>query len=133
MRHWPMRILYIDDDESLVFLVRRLLDRGGYRVSGYVNQREALDALGADPTAFDLVVTDYNMPGMSGLHVAREVRAIRDDLPVAIASGFIDEELRAKAGAAGVRELIFKANSAEAVCEAIARLAQAVGDRSKSS
>ena len=67
------------------------------------------------------------MPGMSGLDVAREVRTIRPDLPVAVASGFIDEELRTQAGAAGVRELIFKANQAEDFCEAFVRLANAVG------
>ena len=126
------RIAYIDDDESLVFLVQRLLERRGFRVSGYTNQREALAVIGAEPDRFDLVVSDYNMPGMSGLDVARAVRAIRADLPVAIASGFIDEALRAEAGAAGVRELIFKADAAEDVCEAFARLAQAVGAKSKS-
>ena len=115
-------ILYLDDDESLVFLVKRLLERRGYRVSGHTDQREALNALRADAAGFDLVVTDYNMPGMSGLDVAREVRAIREDLPVAVASGFIDEALRAQAGGAGVRELIFKANAVEDLCEAIARL-----------
>ena len=119
-------ILYLDDDESLVFLVQRLLERRGYRVSGYIGQDDALDALRADPAGFDLVVTDYNMPGMSGLDVAREVRATRADLPVAVASGFIDEELRAQAGGAGVREVIFKADTAEDLCEGIARLAQAV-------
>jgi len=120
-------ILYIDDDEALVFLVQRLLARRGFRVSGYINQRAALDALVADPSGFDLVVSDYNMPGMSGLDVAREVRAIRAELPVAVASGFIDEELRAQAGGAGVRELIFKADAVEELCEAFARLAQTVG------
>ena len=50
---------------------------------------------------------------MSGLDVAREVRALRADLPVAIASGFIDEVLRSEAVEAGVRELIFKADAVE--------------------
>jgi PAS domain S-box-containing protein len=122
-------ILYLDDDESLTFLIRRLLERRGCRVSGYIDQHEALTALRADPAGFDLVVTDYNMPGMSGLDVAHAVRAIRADLPVAIASGFIDEALHAQAEGAGVRELIFKANAAEDLCEAVARLAQTVGLR----
>ena len=126
-------ILYIDDDESMLFLVQRLLERRGFRVSGYADQFSALNALRADPVGFDLVVTDYNMPGMSGLDVAREVRAIRADLPVAIASGFIDEALRAQAAGAGVRELIFKAAAAEDVCEAFARLALTTAVKLKSS
>jgi signal transduction histidine kinase/ActR/RegA family two-component response regulator len=120
------RILYLDDDESLVYLVQRLLERRGYRVSGYTDQREALDAIRADPAMFDLVVTDYNMPGMSGLDVARSARAIRADLPIAIASGFIDETLRSQAESAGVHELIFKANEVEELCDAFERLAQTV-------
>ncbi|MBL0124383.1 MAG: response regulator [Betaproteobacteria bacterium] len=127
--HGGKHILYLDDDESLVFLVSRLLERSGHRISGHTDQREALDALRADPNAFDLVVTDYNMPGMSGLDVARAVRTIRADLPVAIASGFIDETLQSQAEGAGVRELIFKANAVEELCEAFARLAQAVGKK----
>jgi len=119
-------ILYIDDDESLVFLVKRLMERRGCRISGFTDQREGLDALRADPASFDLVVTDYNMPGMSGLDVAREVRAIRADLPVAIASGFIDEALQTQANGAGVRELIFKASAVEDLCDAFVRLAQTV-------
>ena len=124
-------ILYLDDDESLVYLITRLLERRGFRVSGFIDQRKALDALRAAPTTFDLVVTDYNMPGMSGLDVAREVHSIRADLAVAVASGFIDESLRVQADVAGVKELIFKANAVEDLCEAFARLAQAVGEKSK--
>ena len=45
---------------------------------------------------------------------------------MAVASGFIDEALSAQAAGAGVRELIFKADAAEDLCEALARLAQAL-------
>jgi CheY-like chemotaxis protein len=114
-------VLYLDDEDSLVLLVKRLLQRRGYRVSGYECQQEALDALRADPAAFDLVVTDFNMPGMSGLDVAREVQSIRADLPVVIASGYIDDALRVKAEGAGVRDLIFKANVVEEFCDAVER------------
>ena len=115
-------ILYLDDDDALVSLTRRLLLRRGYRISGFVNQDEALAALRADPAGFDLVLTDYNMPGMSGLDVARAVRAIRPDLPVAVTSGFIDESLRAQAAGAGVRELIFKATHIETFCATVQAL-----------
>ena len=123
------RILYIDDDESLVFLVTRLLERRGYDITGFTDQRAALAALQANPDDFGLIVSDYNMPGMSGLDIAQEVRSIRPDLPVAIASGFIDERLVAEAQGAGVCELIFKANVVEELCEAFIRLANSVVHR----
>ena len=115
-------ILYLDDDEAIVFLMTRLLQRQGYKVSGYTDPHEALAAVRARPREFDLAVTDYNMPGMSGLDVAQALREIRSDLPVALASGYITEELRAQAPAAGVRELIYKPNTADDFCASVARL-----------
>ena len=118
-------ILYVDDDEAMVFLMTRLLERQGYRVSGYTDAREALAAVRSQPEAFNLVVTDYNMPDLSGLELARALREIRADLPVALASGYITEELRVQAPAAGVIELVYKPNTVDELCEMVARLAKA--------
>ena len=118
-------ILYVDDDESIVSLMTRLLERQGYRVSAYIDPHEALAAVRVQPEAIDLAVTDYNMPGMSGLEVAIALREIRADLPILLASGHITEELRAQAPAAGVSELIHKPDAADELCELVARLANA--------
>jgi len=126
-------VLYVDDEEAIIFLMTRLLQRQGFRVSGYTDPQEALAAVRADPGRFDLAVTDYSMPGMSGLEVARALKEIRADLPVVLASGYITEELRAKAPAAGVCELIYKPNTVEDLCEAVARLAQATAQTPTSS
>ena len=115
-------ILYVDDDESQVFLIKRMLERWGYRVSAYLEQREALDALLADAPSFDLVVTDFNMPGLSGLEVARAIRDARPDLPVILISGYITDELRAQAEAVGVRELIAKPHEVEELRDMVHRL-----------
>jgi len=64
---------------------------------------------------------------MSGLDVAREIRSIRADLPVAVASGFVDEKLQAMSADAGVVEVIFKANVVEEFCDAVQRLASRGG------
>jgi signal transduction histidine kinase len=117
-------ILYLDDDDTLVFLVRRLLERRGYRVTAFTEQRLAIEAVRADPTGFQLLLTDFNMPGMSGLDVARAVLALSPSLPVAVASGYITDELQAEARAAGVREVVFKTDAVEAFCEIVARLVQ---------
>ena len=115
-------MLYIDDDEALVRLVTRMLERSGYRVTGYTKSADALQAVRADPGRFDLMVTDYNMPGMSGLDVAREVSRIRPDLPIVVTSGYITDELREKAPGAGVRQLVYKPDSAEELCETVRNL-----------
>ncbi len=116
-------MLYLDDEESLVFLVTRTLKRLGHRVSGYTQAAAALAAVRADPSQFDLVVTDLNMPGMSGLEVARELSRLRPDLPVVLTSGYITEELREQALEARVRQLIYKPNTVEELCDVVQRLA----------
>jgi signal transduction histidine kinase len=118
----PRHILYLDDDDTLVFLVRRLLERRGYRVTAMLNQQDAIDAVRDNPTGFDLLLTDFNMPGMSGLEVAKAVLAINPALPVAVASGYITDELQADALAAGVREVVFKTDAVEDFCAMVARL-----------
>ena len=115
-------ILYLDDDDTLVFLVRRLLERRGYRVTAMTDQQAAIDAVREQPQGFDLLLTDYNMPGMSGLDVAKAVLAINPALPVAVASGYITDELQAEAMAAGVREVVFKTDAVEDFCAVVARL-----------
>ena len=120
-------ILYLDDDDTLVFLVRRLLQRRGYRVTALSVQQDALATLREHPGEFALLLTDYNMPGMSGLEVAREALVIAPDLPVAVASGYITDELQAEARSAGVREVVFKTDAVEQFCEIVARLVKPAG------
>ena len=110
----------------MVLLVTRLLERRNFVVSGFTDASAAIALLRGDPAAFALVVTDYNMPYLSGLDVARAVRDIRADLPVAVVSGFIDETLLSHAREAGVRELIVKTVDVAEFCTSIQRLADNV-------
>ncbi|MGC4367873.1 hybrid sensor histidine kinase/response regulator [Hydrogenophaga sp. R2] len=124
----PMpHVLYLDDDDTLVFLVRRLLERRGFRVTAFTAQNDAIEAVRAAPGQFDLLLTDFNMPGMSGLEVARAVLAIEPSLTVAVASGYITDEMQAEARAAGVREVVFKTDAVETFCEVVSRLVQPAG------
>ena len=122
IRGMGRRLLYIDDDASVVDLMQRLLERREYVVTAFTDPRAALDALRRDPFAFDLVVSDYNMPYLSGLDVARAVRDIRSDLPVAVTSGFVDQRLLTLSEAAGVRELIVKPIDSAMLCDMLQRL-----------
>jgi len=102
------RILYIDDEDALVTLARRLLERLGYRVAGFSIPEAALAAFEAAPYEFDLVLSDLSMPGMSGIDVARRVLEIRPDIPVLLASGYVRNEDVEVARSIGVREIIWK-------------------------
>jgi len=119
MKH---HVMYVDDDQALVFLVQRLLRRRGYEVSGYTDPHEATAALRAAPQAFDLLVTDYNMPGFCGVDLVREARLIRPDLPVALASGYVTAEIEQAALAEGAQALIHKPNDVEELCATVQRL-----------
>ena len=101
-------VLYIDDDETMVLMVERLLQRSGYRVTTFNDAERAVAALEARPGEFALVVTDFNMPGLTGLDVARALAASHPDLPVIISSGYITDDLRSQAERLGVRRLLEK-------------------------
>ncbi len=115
-------VMYVDDDEALVFLVKRLLTRKGYRVVTFTDPLQALAVLRADPSACDLLVTDYNMPGYSGVDLLREVKALMPDLPVALASGYVTPEIERDALAAGARALIHKPNDVDELCATVQKL-----------
>jgi len=101
-------VLFIDDDETMALLAERVLRRAGYRSTTFSDAAQALAAVRADPAAFDAVVTDYNMPGTTGLDVARALAKLAPDLPVFIGSGYVDAALQDAATAAGVRGLLHK-------------------------
>ena len=115
-------VMYVDDDEALVFLVQRLLRKRGYAVSGFTDPHAATQALREDPKRYDLLVTDYNMPGYSGIDLVRAALAIRADLPVALASGYITAEIEQAALAEGARALIHKPNDAQELCATVDQL-----------
>ena len=115
-------LLYVDDDEVVALTLQLLLERQGYRVTRRANGLQALAALQASPSTFDLVITDHNMPGMSGLALAESLREHWPSLPVIITSGYVTDELQQRAAAAGVRAVLLK----EFAVERIAALLQSV-------
>jgi two-component system cell cycle sensor histidine kinase/response regulator CckA len=117
-------IMYVDDDEALLFLVKRALTKRGFEVSIFHDPRQAVEALRERPLNFDLLITDYNMPGYSGLEVLREAHLIHPELPIALASGYVTPEIERNALAAGARALIYKPNDVEEMCATLQRLLQ---------
>jgi CheY-like chemotaxis protein len=82
------RILFVDDEESLAQLGQMALVSLGYEVVSHTSSRAALDAFRTAPAGFDLVITDYTMPHLTGEDLVREVRRIRPDIPIILCTGF---------------------------------------------
>jgi len=116
------RILYLDDEASLVLIGKAMLERLGYKVYGYSSAEQALAEFEAAPEGFDAVITDFNMPGISGLDVAERVLRLRPDLPVALASGLVTDELVTQAQVLGIREVIYKPHALAHLATAMNRM-----------
>jgi len=129
VRGMGQHVMYVDDDEALVFLVERALTRKGFVVSTFTDPRLAAAALRERPLAFDLLVSDYNMPGYCGIDLLRAARLIRPELPVALASGYVTPEIEQEALREGARALIHKPNDVDEMCETLQQLLQS-GDAS---
>jgi PAS domain S-box-containing protein len=106
-------ILLADDDEVVGLTTEALLQRAGYRVTRVGSGLAAIETVREDPRAHALLITDYNMPGLSGLAVAEQIAAIAPGLPVLITSGYVTEELLEQARALGVRGVLLKEHSLE--------------------
>lgn len=82
------RILVIDDDQDFLDLVQTLLEREGLAVSTYDSEVTAIEAFTRNPQDFDMVVTDYVMPKLSGVELARKLRHVRPEIPVILVTGY---------------------------------------------
>ena len=119
------RILLLDDESALTGPFKGLLERLNYRVTACNLASEALRQFRENPAQFDLVITDLTMPEISGLEVARQIRVLRADLPVILATGYGYSLSAATLQEAGITQLLEKplalATLAEAIQRALAR------------
>ncbi len=113
------RVLYVDDDEIVSLTAAAVLSRAGYEVTCVQDGPAALSALRAAPGAYAAVVTDFNMPEMSGLAVAEAVLREAPGTAVMIISGLVTDELQAAADRLGVREVLFKEHMLERLADAV--------------
>jgi PAS domain S-box-containing protein len=120
-------VLFIDDEAVLCRSVAGLLERLGYRVTARSDPTDALELFKRSPKAFDLVLTDLTMPGLTGVDIAREVLKIAPKKPVLLMSGFNSTWTAEALQSLGVVELIAKPLSAARLS---ASLAAALGKTS---
>ncbi|MBI5423562.1 MAG: PAS domain S-box protein [Opitutae bacterium] len=116
-------VLLVDDDAGPRAALAGMLEYLGYHVVIARHAPEALLKFSATPTAYDLVVADYAMPGMTGLDLARNIRLAHPELPILIVSGHLEAEQQTESSRLRIAAVLSKpptlADLARAVAQAL--------------
>ncbi len=113
------KILFVDDEKMLVDLGKMMLERIGYQAVALQSPTEALAAFQENPDSFDLVISDLTMPGLQGTQLAHEIKKIRPDIPVVLATGFDSRTALAQDDNKDIDAVLSKPLSINALSETI--------------
>jgi PAS domain S-box-containing protein len=119
------RILLVDDERGLTEVTKRRLEALGYDVIAVNDPEAALRLVEVDPRQFDLVVTDYAMPGMTGMQLAHRITAIRATLPVILLTGYLEDFPADELETAGIRRVHVKPVSGALLAQSVHELLEA--------
>ena len=105
-----LQVLVVEDSENDSHLVVRELERAGYEITHLrVDSRDSLRAA-LDTCRWDIVISDYNIPGFNGTQALAMVRETQEELPFIFVSGSIGEETAVAAMRAGANDYVMKNN-----------------------
>lgn len=102
------RILLVDDEKAAVDAIQPMLENLGYKVTARTSSVECLEAFRNNPGGFDIVITDMTMPNMTGKDLAKELMAIRPDIPIILCTGFSELIDKTKAKEMGISAFVMK-------------------------
>ncbi|MEI6127998.1 MAG: ATP-binding protein, partial [Pseudomonadota bacterium] len=115
-------ILFVDDEEALIGLVKELLEPLGYTVTAVQSGREALALFQKAPEKFDLVITDLSMPHMSGYELAQKLIGFKPGIPVILCTGYNETMLDNKEKEHDIKAVLIKPYKRKALAEAVRKV-----------
>jgi len=98
----------VDDDVTIARMEQHILERLGYQVAMRTGSVDALEAFKSNPDRFDLVITDMNMPNMTGAQLAGEIKKIRPQIPIILFTGYSYQMNEEKSKALGIQGFLMK-------------------------
>ena len=101
----PLKVLIVDDEPPIRKLLRMGLGTQGYHIIDAPNAKAALDLMAAEP---DLVILDLGLPDMQGLELLRQIRQLREDVPIVVLSSRGDEVAKVEALDLGADDYVTK-------------------------
>ena len=117
-----LRVLLVEDDESLRTNVMRYLGDKGFEVHGYESAEEALPA--AESREYDVALSDYRLPGMDGIELVRTLRGAKPQLPCIMMTAHGDVQSAVDAMKAGADQFLEKPVDPAQLVEAIGRVTE---------
>ena len=102
------KILLVDDEKAMVDAIQPMIERLGYKVTARTSSIEALETFRANPDRFDLVITDFTMPHMTGVELTKDLLKLRSDIPIILCTGYSEHINDDKAKASGIRAFLTK-------------------------
>ncbi len=112
-------ILFVDDEDTILEVGKSLLVALGYKVIGKKSSLEAMEELKMAPHKFDLIITDYSMPYMSGVEFQKQAKSVRDSIPVVLCTGFTSKISKKEARNMGFDGYLEKPFSKEKVARVV--------------
>jgi diguanylate cyclase (GGDEF)-like protein/PAS domain S-box-containing protein len=106
----PLNVLFVEDSEDDAFLMKRELQRGGFEISSHRVDTISGMRAALKNRRWDLVISDYNLPGFDGLHALKIFKSFGLDVPFLLISGAVGEEFAVEAMRAGAQDYIKKDN-----------------------
>ena len=114
-------VLLVDDEQVLLDVGTQMLEALGYRVTAVRSPLEAWELFKKNPAAFDLVITDQTMPGLTGYELGQKLLELRKDIPVILCTGYSDLVTAESALAAGIKAFVIKPMNLLTLAETIRR------------
>ena len=102
------RILIVDDEKLLAESMQKALSDIGYHVTAKTSSMQALYEFQQNSEQFDIVITDFAMPNMTGIELTKEILSIRHDIPIILCTGYDEPISGEEAVAIGVRRVLTK-------------------------
>jgi DNA-binding response OmpR family regulator len=119
----PLKILAVDDEPSIAQSMRFIFERPLYEFSSAQDGETALARLAAEPSPFDVIITDNNMPGITGVELVRHLRECSFAGKIMVLSAHLSTDVRAAYNELDVDVMIEKPFSIKALRKAMDQLA----------
>ncbi len=102
------RILFVDDEEAVLDMIKQMLIRLGYEVEVFQSPVNAIKSFEAQPEKYDLIITDQSMPYMTGENLAIKLMNIRPDVPIILCTGYSELVSEEKIKSIGIKAFLMK-------------------------